>query len=119
MTSDDRLASLPAVAGAAGSAELSTGQAVKFLLADFDALLKLKEESVKISDRRIDMLLAIISAAGAGLALLSQTHISPRDFLYVAAFGLFGVIKQCGAQTPGLSYGDAAPRAVRRSQLSR
>jgi hypothetical protein len=91
MAPDDRLASLTAVADATTTAELSTGQAVKFLLADFEALLKLKEESVKVSDRRIDVLLAIISAVGAGLAILSQTHIAPRDFLYVAAFGLLGL----------------------------
>ncbi len=77
--------------GDSASTEPSTVE-LEFLLAEFDALRELKAQGTRNGDRRIEVLLALGAGVGVGLALLSQTHMQPGTFLYVAWFAALGVL---------------------------
>lgn len=70
---------------AEGSSAADLGR--QFLLAEYDGLHRLKEQSVAIGDKRVDIFIALASAFIAGLALLSQADTDTQTLLYLGLAG--------------------------------
>src|SRR5690349_11085748 len=60
---------------------------IDFLLAEFSSIRGFKEQSVSISDKRVDVFLTVASALVAALGLLSQTNIDVQSYLFIVLFG--------------------------------
>lgn len=64
----------------------------EFLLAEFENLRVFIQRSEDFISRSADVLTALVTALGAGLALLSQTSHGSREFLYVSVFAIGTVL---------------------------
>jgi hypothetical protein len=67
--------------------EAEQKQVVDYLLAEMTTARELIGQDIAMSNKRIDVLLVIVSAFGAAIALLSQTHIAPENLAFIAAIG--------------------------------
>lgn len=65
--------------------------ATKFLLAEYETIRSFKEQSEISTDRRLDVLLSLVTILGAALGFLSQ-QIPRSDFLVVALLTLSSLI---------------------------
>ncbi|HEX9038017.1 MAG TPA: hypothetical protein VF808_13615 [Ktedonobacterales bacterium] len=64
----------------------------EFMLAEFENMRYFHEEDTSISERRVDVLLAVTSGMAAGLALLAQTGIDAQFLLTLAIVGCVGLL---------------------------
>lgn len=79
-------------AAADTTAHVEDDPGIRFLLSEIETARAFMTHDVTTSDKRVDVLLAIASASGAGLVALRQTQISSQDFLYVALLAALSLL---------------------------
>jgi hypothetical protein len=72
------------------SPDLTAGD--QFMLAEFETMRYFHGEDTSISERRVDILLAVTSGIAAGLVLLAQTGIDSQFLLSIAVLGCLGLL---------------------------
>jgi hypothetical protein len=70
----------------------TTNEINQFLLGEFEGLRELKFQADVSVDKQADVLLTLVSALGAGLALLSQTSFDKRSLIDIALVVTFSVL---------------------------
>lgn len=63
-----------------------------FLLVEYQMMRGLKDQSVSIGDKRVDLHLGLATAVAGGLVLLAQTRVSIQDLLVVILLGSVGLL---------------------------
>src|SRR5258708_37546403 len=69
-----------------------TGASADFLLAKYQMMRGLKDQSVSISEKRVDLHMGLTTAVAGGLVLLAQTHITTQDLFVVIVLGSAGLL---------------------------